>query len=263
MKYKEPCHSSGCLASPFVVEQTSMPNFIKVGHRSDLLCPKPAVEDRKFPAFAYLLGLRQRLPIQKMKYFLNNVRGSSWRRRKKALFRPWPWSIQRCHLLLMLHPSYKKESTFKLLLNNWWYEVVQALRKWGDCYKPNHSQYKSRWLFGQNRVHNRIKLSIKFLSHTRFYVDIFLYRISETNSPGELFFNASFCVGGSGGGIIQEGSYSEGELFSMSSLHFWHNEIQIISLQTKPLRLKNMIRWCTRRQESPIRLRNFSRMRIH
>ena len=77
VQYKEPYHCSDCLASPFVVEQTSTPNFIKVGHRSDQLCPKSAVENRNLPAFAYLLSLRQRLPIQKLKYFLNNVRGSS------------------------------------------------------------------------------------------------------------------------------------------------------------------------------------------
>ena len=138
-------------ASPFVFEQTSTPNFIKVGHRSDKLCPKPAVENRNPPAFAYLLSLRQRLPIQELKYFLNNVRGSSWRRRKNTLFRPWPWSIQRCHL--MLQPSYKKGVNIQTApeYRNWWYgytsfkEVRWLLKANSYNFVTSHTHFPDLW----------------------------------------------------------------------------------------------------------------------
>ena len=95
---------------------------------------------------------------------------------------------------------------------------------------------------------------------------IFSYTVFlKLTPPGSYFSMPAFVWEGvGGGGLFRRGSYSEGELFFnvVASFLTQRNSDHIVANKAFK-RLKNMIRWCTRRQESPIRLRNFSRMRIH
>ena len=68
-----------------------------------------------------------------------------------------------------------------------------------------------------------------------------VYRILIINSPGEFFFSTP---------AFEGELFRRGVIFSMSSFHFWQNEILIIPLQTKPSKIKERdlqcMRWDTR-----------------